>query len=221
MRSLSKALAILAMAACTQAVAGIVEINFVAPLSSAQFAVAAVDDQQLSLSVSGPSFFVNQGSTVRVRWTFSNAQSFQLMPDPHIGLQGWLLLTDPSNPPYSAEFAVAWSLLDSSGNAILSGAEGRQTHAGGDLHSGGLTVSLASAVEVSGLIMELSDLAVNGASPLEFSGASFLIHNAVFGAPFTPNPPTGGAAPEPASLFLVLAALVGLAASHNPRARDN
>lgn len=220
MRNLSRTLAMLVVAAAsTQTTAGIVSIDFVAPLSSAQFIVAAADDQQLALSVGGPSFVVNDGDTVRVRWTFSNSQIFQLMPDPHIGLQGWLLLSDPSTPTYSAEFAVAWSLLDAGGGTILSGSEGRQTHAGGDLHSGGLTVALANAVEVGGLLMELSDLAVSGSTSLEFSGASLLVHNAAFGAPFVPVPPPGGTTPEPGSILLVLAAIAGLAAAHGRRVR--
>lgn len=183
--------------------ATIVEVNLVAPLSSASYSVQAIDDQQLQLSIAAPSFVVAAGDTVRVKWSFTNGETFQLLPDPHIGLQGWLIRSDPTAPTYSVDFVPSWSFLDLSGATILSGSEQRQGQTGGDLHSGGLTVANQAAIEVGGLLMEISHIAdissitgVSGGLPVEFGRARFLIHNALFGSPFDAAPP-GQDVPDP------------------------
>lgn len=188
----------------------IIEVDLVAPLSAAQFNVQASDDQQLQLSIIGSNYVVSTGDTVRVKWTFSNGETFQLLPDPHIGLQGWLLLANPLTPTYTVQFGVSWSFLDANGVPILSGSEQTQGHSGGDLHSGGLTVANLMAFDVGGLVMELTDIQNLGIGglPVEFDGARFLVHNALFGSPFdTPVGPQP--IPEPATLGLIMAGLIG------------
>lgn len=89
---------IVLLATAPRSFATIIEVDLVAPLSAAQFNVQASDDQQLQLAVLGSDFVVSAGDTVRAKWTFSNGETFQLMPDPHIGLQGWLILANPLTP---------------------------------------------------------------------------------------------------------------------------
>lgn len=58
--------------------------------------------------------------------------------------------------------------------------------------------------------MELADIQNLGIGglPVEFSGARFLVHNALFGSPFnTSSPPQP--VPEPATLGLLIAGLAG------------
>lgn len=191
----------------------IIEVDLVAPLSAAQFNVQASDDQQLQLSVIGSNYVVSAGDTVRVKWTFSNGETFQLLPDPHIGLQGWLILPNPLNPPYTFQFGVSWSFLDANGVPILTGSEPTQGHSGAELPSGGLTVANQTAFDVGGLVMELTDiqnLGIGELLPLEFSGARFLVHNALFGSPFnTPASPQPVPVPSSATLSLLMAGLIG------------
>jgi hypothetical protein len=213
LKSLLAFIATLAIA--PQCSAAIIEVNLTVPLSSAEYSVPAVDDQAIRLSAIAPSFIVSDGDTVRVKWTFTNGDTFRLLPDPHIGLQGWLLLADPLTPSYSAQFGPSWSLLDGTGASVLSGSEQIQGNTGGDLHSGGLTVALATAIDVSGIVMELSNITdissltgAGGGLPVEFNGARFLIHNAQFGSPFASASPEQPV-PEPATFGLLMAGFIG------------
>ena len=212
-----------ALGLAAQSEAAVVEVNLTAPLSSAVYSVQAVDAQTLELSVAAPSFVVAEGDTVRVKWTFSGGETFQLLPDPHIGLRGWLTRSDPTGQQYSVSFIPSWAFLDVNGNHILTGSEQRQGQTGGDLSSGGLTVANAATLEIAGLQMELSDIVdistitnVSGSLPVEFSGARFSIENALFGLPFDDAPPDGQA-PEPATLALTGAALAGMVATRRRR----
>ncbi len=156
MNSLSHALAFVTIfGLASQPCAAIIEVDLTVPLSSVQYVAQGIDDQQLSLSTAAPSFIVSNGDTVRVKWIFSNGDTFQLLPDPHIGLQGALILADRLTPSYVVQFGPTWSFLNGAGVPILAGSEQRQGQAGGDLRSGGLTVANPSTIDVGGLLMEL------------------------------------------------------------------
>lgn len=211
----------------TPTIAAVVEVELTAPLSAAEFAEQGEGDQQLQLWVAAPSFTVASGDTLRVTWKFADAEAFQLLPDPHIGLQAWLPRADPGGPTYVFGFAPSWTFLDWSGSPTLFGSEARQYRSGTELHSGGLTVASTENLEVAGVRLELADLtylptdpALGIDRPLAFNGARFLIHNAAFASPFVGTPP-GGQVSTPATWALSLAALVALLALRRPlRAMD-
>lgn len=98
--------------------AGMIELTYTVPLSSAG-SWGDAGDQALQLSATGATFAVNSGDTVRVTWMFSSGDSFQLLADPHIGLQGQLL--NPSDPSLSWFFVPSWKLLDEHGDVVVTG----------------------------------------------------------------------------------------------------
>jgi hypothetical protein len=100
------------------------------------------------------------------------------------------LTIDPNASRYVAEFGFSFTFLDTNGNSLLSAPSARGIREGGDLH-GDVSIPMVADLNVGGLSMEFSDIrnAGIGGLPVTFGGTRFLIHNALFGEPFTQVPP--------------------------------
>ena len=144
---------------------------------------------------------------------FSNGESFRLIYDPlstYLGTQGWLKIAGPSAHPYLAEYGFSFSFLDEAGTPILSESTARVVRSGGDLH-GDVTMLQGTTIYVSGLLIEFSGITNSGFGglPVEYDGARFLIHNALFGPPFATAQSIPEPIPEPTTLSLFTVGTIG------------
>ena len=167
--------------------AGLIELNFSDSIASGEFTTFSPHNQQILFSLLAPEFTVNSGDTVRATLMFQNAASFPLLFDPlspAVGTQGRLIVADPNQPEYRAEFGFSFTFLDTIGSPILTGSEARGAQSGGDL-GGGVTILQVADLDVGGLSMEFSNITNSGIGglPVTYDGARFLVTNAVIPEP--------------------------------------
>ena len=204
-------LVVTALLSSTIAAAAIIDLNFVAPLSSAEVIISPPDDQ-VQFMVSTSDFLVNSGDSVRAKLSFTNNDSFEVLNDPlslAIGTQAFLTLVDvPDAAGYTAEFGFSFTFLDVTGAPLLSDTAAPVIRSGGDLH-GDVTILQQTDLVVGGLLAEFTNItnAGSGGLPVSFNGARFLVHNVSLGAPFVES---SVAVPEPSSPRLVVAGLLFL-----------
>jgi hypothetical protein len=200
--------------ACT---AALIELNLSTPLTSAEYSVLSIEDQQLQFSLATSAFVVNDGDTVRVKLLFQDGAVFRLLADPlspTVGTQGVLVLPDISGlPPYLVEFGFSFAFLDENAYPVLSDSAARVVRSGGDLR-GDVTILQGADLSIGGFSMAFGEITNSGIGglPVTVSGARFLVHNAIVGEPFASTDVS-----EPGTLALLGVALMGVALRHRRR----